>query len=135
MSKRKFINIKILQLNNKLTKIETNGEIIKSVIKNEKKIEKLKMPEKIQLIEYSDEDLEIVIESLKIHEMRIQNIENTILEMLSQIKLLNRLKNEKFKFNFPITTNFDLMTMDARLADQDFYDLFVSLFFSFNFIK
>lgn len=131
MSKRKFINIKILQLNNKLTKIETNGEIIKSVIKNEKKIEKLKMPEKIQLIEYSDEDLEIVIESLKIHEMRIQNIENTILEMLSQIKLLNRLKKEKFKFNFPITTNFDLMTMDARLADQDFYDLFVSyiLFF------
>lgn len=131
MSKRKFINIKILQLNNKLTKIETNGEIIKSVIKNEKEIEKLKMPEKIQLIEYSDEDLEIVIESLKIHEMRIQNIENTILEMLSQIKLLNRLKKEKFKFNFPITTNFDLMTMDARLADQDFYDLFVSyiLFF------
>lgn len=131
MSKRKFINIKILQLNNKLTKIETNGEIIKSVIKNVKEIEKLKMPEKIQLIEYSDEDLEIVIESLKIHEMRIQNIENTILEMLSQIKLLNRLKKEKFKFNFPITTNFDLMTMDARLADQDFYDLFVSyiLFF------
>lgn len=131
MSKRKFINIKILQLNNKLTKIETNGEIIKSVIKNEKEIEKLKMPEKIQLIEYSDEDLKIVIESLKIHEMRIQNIENTILEMLSQIKLLNRLKKEKFKFNFPITTNFDLMTMDARLADQDFYDLFVSyiLFF------
>lgn len=131
MSKRKFINIKILQLNNKLTKIETNGEIIKSVIKNEKEMKKLKMPEKIQLIEYSDEDLEIVIESLKIHEMRIQNIENTILEMLSQIKLLNRLKKDKFKFNFPITTNFDLMTMDARLADQDFYDLFVSyiLFF------
>lgn len=131
MSKRKFINIKILQLNNKLAKIETNGEIIKSIIQNGNEIEKSETPQKLELNEYSDEDLEIVIESLKIHEMRIQNIERTISEMVSQIKLLNRLKRETFKFNFPVTTNFDLMNMEARLHGQDFYDLFVSyiLFF------
>lgn len=131
MSKRKFINIKILQLNNKLTKIETNGDIIKSVIKNGNEREKSETPQKLELKDYSDEDLEIVIESLKIHEMRIQNIERTISEMVSQIKLLNRLKRETFKFNFPVTTNFDLMNMEARLNGQGFYDLFVSyiLFF------
>lgn len=126
MSKRKFINLKILQLNNKLIKVETNGQIIKSDIENGKEIDKSKNSQNLQLNEYSDEDLEIVIESLKIHEMRIQNIETTISNMLSQMKLLNRLKNEKFKFIFPITTNLDLINMEARLDDPDFYDLFVS---------
>lgn len=60
--------------------------------------------------------------------MRIKNIETKVSEMYSQIKLLNRLKAEKFKFEFPITTQFNLMDLDLRLADRAFYSLFVSIF-------
>lgn len=123
MSKQKLINIKILELNNELNKIKTNKEIIKQVYTVEND------PQKLQIMEYSDEDLKIIIESLKIHEMRIKDIENAISGMLSQINLLKRLKKEKFKFAFPITTNLDLMNLEARLVDRDFYDLFVSFRF------
>lgn len=132
MSKQKLINIKILELNNELNNIKTKEGVMKKVYKIENEIEKSETSQKLQIKDYSDEDLKIVFESLKIHEMRIRDIENTISKMLSQINLLNRLRKEQFKFTFPITTDLDLMDLEARLVDQDFYDFFVSLPFNIS---
>lgn len=65
MSKRKFVKVKLLELNEQITQIETNGGIIKRIIRNGNELENPKMTKKLDVKEYNDEDLEIVIGQFK----------------------------------------------------------------------
>lgn len=61
MSKRKFVKVKLLELNEQITQIESNGGIIKRIIRNSNDVKNSKITAKLEINEYTDEDLEIVI--------------------------------------------------------------------------